>query len=214
MPNADWRLEGQWLKNCNCAWGCPCNFNGKPTQGNCVGVIGMRIGKGHFDGTPLDGLGLFALISFPGPLYEGNGQLQPVIDERASAEQRAALLAILSGRHSADGTLFRIYSLITSKVHEAIYAPMSFEFDKAARTARLVVPGVLETEVESIRHPISGAAHRIQVVTPQGFEHREAEVASSDIRSHGAIAFETHGGHSTLADVVQTPGGVASRAQG
>jgi hypothetical protein len=51
MPNADWRLEGQWLKTCNCARGCPCNFNGKPTQGNCVGVIGMCIVKGHFDGT-------------------------------------------------------------------------------------------------------------------------------------------------------------------
>src|SRR5690242_10838964 len=24
MTEANWRLEGEWLKNCNCAFGCPC----------------------------------------------------------------------------------------------------------------------------------------------------------------------------------------------
>jgi hypothetical protein len=45
---------------------------------------------------------------------------------------------------------------------------------------------------------------------PEGFEHIEGEVASSNITSAGAIKFETKGGHSTLAHVVQTPEGVAA----
>lgn len=208
MAQADWRLEGEWLKNCTCDYGCPCDFNARPTQGHCMGFLGMRITKGHFDSTNLDGLSFFAVVSFPGPLHEGNGQLQPIIEERASPEQREALFKIMSGQHSAEGTLFQICSLIVTKMHEPIFAPMTFQFDKAARTARLTIPGVLETEVEPIKNPVTGADHHIRIVMPEGFEHRVGEVASSNIRSSGAIKFETRGGHSTLAHVVQTPQGV------
>ena len=72
----------------------------------------------------------------------------------------------------------------------------------------MVIPGVLETEVEPIRNPVTGQPHRIQVVMPEGFEHRLAEIASSNIRSSGAIKFTTTGGHSSLAKVV--PEGVAA----
>jgi hypothetical protein len=208
MAYANWRLEGEWIKNCTCAYGCPCDFNARPTRGNCEGLAGMRITKGHFNSTSLDGLSFFVVVSFPGALHEGNGQLQPIIDERASAAQREALFGILSGENSAEGTLFNIFSLIVTKMHDPIFAPITFQFDQAARTARLTIPGVLETEVEPIKNPVTGAAHRIQVVMPEGFEHRAGEVASSNIRSTGAIKFEMRGGHSTLAHVVQTPQGV------
>jgi hypothetical protein len=208
MAYANWRLEGEWLKNCNCAYGCPCDFNARPTNGSCQGLAGMRITKGHFNTTKLDGLSFFVVVSFPGALHEGNGQLQPIIDERASAEQREALFAIMSGQQSAEGTLFQIFSLIVTKMHDPIFAPVTFQFDQAKRTARLVVPGILETDVEPIKNPVTGTAHRIQVVMPEGFEHRAGEVASSNIRSNGAIKFETKGRHSTLAHVVQTPQGV------
>jgi hypothetical protein len=209
MALADWRLEGEWIKNCNCAFGCPCDFNARPTNGKCEGLLGMRITKGHFNSTTLDGLSFFVVVSFPGPLHEGNGQAQPIIEERASAAQREALFNIMSGKNSAEGTLFQIFSLIVTKMHDPVFAPVTFNFDKIGRTARVVIPGVLETEVEPIKNPVTGAPHRIQVVMPDGFEHREGEVASSNIRSSGAIKFETRGGHSTLATVVQTPEGVA-----
>lgn len=208
MASANWRLEGEWIKNCNCAFGCPCDFNARPTNGDCKGLLGMRITRGHFNDTRLDGLSFFVVVSFPGALHEGNGEAQPIIDERATPAQREALFNILSGTNSAEGTLFQIFSLIVSKMYDPIFGPVTFEFDKAARTARLVIPGVLETDVEPIRNPVTGAPHRIRVVMPEGFEHREGEVASSNIRSSGAIKFETHGGHSTLTNVVQTPQGV------
>ncbi|WP_211453214.1 DUF1326 domain-containing protein [Collimonas antrihumi] len=210
MAQADWRLEGEWIKNCTCAFGCPCDFNANPTQGSCKGLAGMRITKGHFGTTNLDGLSFFVVVSFPGALHLGNGQLQPIIEERATPAQREALFNIMSGQNSAEGTLFHIFSLIVTTMHDPIFAPVTFEFDKAARVARLVIPGVLETEVEPIKNPVTGAPHHIQVVMPEGFEHHGAEVASSNIRSNGAIKFETKGGHSTLANVVQTPQGVAA----
>ena len=210
MAQSDWRLEGEWIKNCTCAFGCPCDFNAKPTNGECKGLLGMRITEGHFEGEKLDGLSFFVNVHFPGPLHEGNGQAQPIIDERASKAQREALFEIMSGKHSAEGTLFHIFSLIVSKMHDPIFAPISFTFDKEGRQARLSIPGVLETDVEPIKNPITGAPHRIQVVMPEGFEHIEGEIASANIRSMGAIKYETHGSHSTLAHVVQTPQGVAA----
>lgn len=209
MAQTDWRLEGEWIKNCNCAFGCPCDFNARPTQGNCQGLVGMHIKKGHFGSTRLDGVTFAATVHFPGALHEGNGQLQPIIDETASADQRAALFEIMSGKHSAEGTLFHIFSLIVTKIHEPLFVPIEFSFDKAGRVARLVAKGVLETDVEPIRNPVTGGPHRIQITMPEGFEHREAEVASANIRSEGAIKYRTQGTHSSLATVVQTPQGVA-----
>lgn len=210
MAASDWRLEGEWMKNCTCAFGCPCDFNAPPTKGYCKGMFGMRIAKGHFEGTRLDGLCFAITVDFPGPLHEGNGTIQPIIDERAAPEQRQALFNILSGKHSAEGTLFQIVSLIVTKIHDPIFAPFEFSFDKDGRVAKLVATGVLETDVEPIRNPVTGDPHRIQVVMPEGFEHRAAEIASANIRSTGAIPFETQGTHSSLANVVQTPEGIAA----
>ena len=210
MATSDWRLEGEWIKNCTCAFGCPCDFNAVPTEGYCKGMVGMRITSGHFEKTKLDGLVFAATVDFPGALHEGNGQLQPIIDERATPEQREALFNIMSGKFSTEGTLFHIFSLIVTKVHDPLFVPITFSFDKDGRVARLVAKGVLESDVEPIKNPVTGAPHRIQVVMPEGFEHKAAEVASADIRSTGAIKFETKGTHSSLATVVQTPEGVAA----
>jgi len=210
MARADWRLEGDWLKNCICAWGCPCDFNARPTNGNCKGFLGMHITSGHFQQTKLDGLSFFVVVDFPGALHEGNGQAQAIIDEQATPEQRDALFQILSGKHSAEGTLFHICTLIITKMHEPVFAAIRFESDQQSRTARLVVPNVLESSVQPIKNPVTGLPHRIRVVMPEGFEHIEGEVASADIHSSGAIAFDSHGTHSTLAHVVQTPEGVVA----
>jgi hypothetical protein len=210
MAASNWRLEGEWMKNCNCAFGCPCDFNAPPTHGSCKGLVGMKITKGNFEGIKLDGLMFAATVDFPGALHEGNGNMQPIVDERATAEQRQALFNIMSGKHSAEGTLFHIFSQIVTTIHDPIFAPFEFSFDKNGRIARLVAQGVLETDVEPIKNPVTGSPHRIRVVMPEGFEHREAEAASANISSTGAIKFETKGSHSSLATVVQTPQGVAA----
>jgi hypothetical protein len=158
----------------------------------------------------LDGINFCATVDFPGPLHEGNGTLQAIIDERATPAQREALFGILSGQNSAEGTIFHIFSLIVTKMLDPIFAPIHFEFDLTGRRAKVSIPGVLQTENEPIRNPVTGAPHRIQVVMPEGFEHHSAEVCSSRISSTGGIKFEVAQGHGSLATVVQTPEGVAA----
>jgi hypothetical protein len=210
MAQTEWRLSGEWVKNCNCAFGCPCDFNARPTNGDSKGLVGMRIQQGHFGDVQLDGISFFVMVDFPGPLHEGNGTIQPIIDERATPAQREALFGILSGQNSAEGTIFQIFSLIVTKMLDPIFAPIAFEFDMPGRRAKVSIPGVLETTNEPIKNPVTGAPHRIQVVMPEGFEHRMAEVCSSRISSTGGIKFEVPQGHGSLATVTQTPEGVAA----
>jgi hypothetical protein len=70
---------------------------------------------------------------------------------------------------------------------DPIFAPITFDFDLPGRRAKILIPGVLETENEPIRNPVTGAPHRIQIVMPEGFEHRRAEVCSARIASTGGI---------------------------
>src|SRR3569832_1228980 len=140
MARADWRLEGDWLKNCICAWGCPCDFNARPTNGNCKGFLGMHITSGHFQQTKLDGLSFFVVVDFPGALHEGNGQAQAIIDEQATPEQRDALFQILSGKHSADGTKNQNSTHNNTKKQKPKNAAIRFDCVQQCRTARLVVP--------------------------------------------------------------------------
>ena len=168
----------------------------------------MHVTSGHFEGTRLDDLYFAVIVSFPGALHEGNGEAQPIIDIRADQAQREALGNILSGQYADEGTLFHIFSLIVTTLHEPVYAPVKFEFNKEGRIARLEIPEILESSVVPIRNPVTDAEHRVRVVMPEGFEHIEGEIASATIHSSGPIRIDTQGSHSTLATVVQTPHGV------
>jgi hypothetical protein len=206
-------MKGQWLKNCGCAYGCPCDFNALPTRGSCQGMVAMKIEEGHFDDTNLSGLAFAVIVDFPGALHLGNGTAQPIIDEQASPAQREALLTILSGKEQAEGTLFHIFSLITSNLLEPLFKPIEFTFDLAKRRASFRVPGVLETQSEPIKNPVTGAEHRIRVVMPEGFEHHEGEVACArSLKANGPINYIFENSHSTMALVEHTPKGVVHPA--
>jgi hypothetical protein len=99
-----WRMTGRYIKNCNCDSGCPCDFNSDPTHHHCTGMAGMEITDGAFGDTSISGLKWAATYYWPGPLHEGNGNMQPFIDANASAEQRDALLQIMSGQNGGKFT--------------------------------------------------------------------------------------------------------------
>ena len=52
----DWSIEAVSFGNCNCDYGCPCQFERRPTQGNCRGFEVGRIERGHFGDVAVDGL--------------------------------------------------------------------------------------------------------------------------------------------------------------
>ncbi len=52
----EWEIHGMEVGNCNCAYGCPCQFNALPTHGHCRAIAFARIDEGYFGGAKLDGL--------------------------------------------------------------------------------------------------------------------------------------------------------------
>ena len=176
----DWYIEGEVYGNCNCAYGCPCQFEADPTDGTCRGFEVLRIDKGHFDGLDLSGLKIALFYAWPGLISEGKGEMQVVIDENANEEQRLALETVLHGRETEEAaTHWWVFHEMSSTVHPTLYAPIEFEADIDARTATVTVPGVLNSTGRPIRNPIDGAEHRVRIDIPHGIEFELAEIGSS-----------------------------------
>ena len=43
MATTQWVVKAKEFGNCNCAYGCPCQFNALPTQGNCRAAVAFQI---------------------------------------------------------------------------------------------------------------------------------------------------------------------------
>ena len=98
----NWEIKGREFGNCNCSYGYPCQFNALPTPGHCRGLAVLDIEEGFHGTTRLDGLKA-AIFRWPGPIHEGKGECVLVVDQRATWEQRAALLRILGGDDTEPG---------------------------------------------------------------------------------------------------------------
>lgn len=200
MAFVDWSIKGPEFAACNCNWGCPCQFNSLPSNGNCRALLGLRIDEGHFGDLSLDGLKVAAVFAWPGAVHEGRGEAQLIIDERATPEQRDAIEKIFRGKETEPfSTFFSVYAAMTETFHETIMRPIEIETDMEERTGRLFVAGVLEGTVEPIRNPVTGNPHRAKVVLPHGFEYSEAEYASSNWKTSGIIANDLTKRHAHLA---------------
>lgn len=51
-----WTLHGVEFSNCNCDYGCPCQFNAPTTYGFCEAVGSLRIDEGNFNDISLHGV--------------------------------------------------------------------------------------------------------------------------------------------------------------
>src|SRR5688500_9658431 len=209
MAYVDWLLKGPKIASCNCDYGCPCEFNGRPTRGTCEGLEAQRIDEGWFGDLRLDGLIVAARYRWPGPVHEGGGTVQGIIDERASEPQRAALFQILGGKEQEPTTVFNIYGSTIAKELDPIFADMDFAWDIERRTGQFIVPGVLECRLEPIRNPVTGAPHRARIVLPEGFEFRVGEAASADFTATGEeLAMQRSKSFGVLCHVAYGPYGI------
>lgn len=209
MALTEWVMQGVEFGNCNCNVGCPCQFNALPSHGNCRAHTFVQVDKGRFGTVPLDGLRWGIMAAWPGPIHLGNGTFQVVIDERANAEQRAALEAVARGRETDPGALiWQVFSATITKHLPTLAKPIDLQIDLEQRTARLKVPGLIESTAAPIRNPVTGAPHRVRVTLPEGFEYTEAEFACGKARSSGPIELNFDDTHVHLARVHWSTHGV------
>lgn len=195
-----WEIQGSELINCNCDYGCPCQFNARPTKGFCEAIGAIEIDKGHYGSVNLDGLKIGFVFHWPGAIHEGKGQCQAVVDAKASPQQREALLKIMSGQDTAPfATMFAVFASTLEQAFEPIVSQIEFEVDINARRGKIHVKDVFDMVGEPIRNPISGQEHRARIHLPHGFEYEIAEVGSASSHSKGAIALKLQNSYAQFA---------------
>jgi hypothetical protein len=209
MTESKWTIKGRTFTNCNCAYGCPCQFNALPTHGNCHAVVAVAIDEGHHGEVRLDGLKFATVVTWPGPIHEGKGEVVPIVDRKAAPEQREALLRIMGGEDTEPGaTIFQVFSATFETVHEPVFADIQFDMDVDRRTARLTVPGMIDARGEPIRNPVTDQPHRARIDLPQGFEYARAEVGRGWAATSGAIELSINDAHAHFAGLHMTQSGV------
>jgi hypothetical protein len=205
----EWFLKGREFGNCNCSYGCPCQFNALPTHGNCMAMCAYRFDEGRFADVDLGGLCAAATWKWPGAVHQGNGTMQLIIDQRADTKQRQALLTIMSGGETQDrATMWWVYSSMCPTKLAPLFKPIEFEVDVDARRAHLLVPGIIETVGEPIRNPVTGIEHRARIDLPNGFEYRLGEVASGTTRATGGVKLDFEKTFGLCADIHLSHAGV------
>jgi hypothetical protein len=208
MAYVDWKIRTVKLSTCSCDYGCPCEFNAPPTRRPCQGFEASEIIEGHFGDVKLDGLRFGATFRWPGPLHEGGGVAQGIIDERATEAQRDAIIKIISGEEQEPTTGFNIVGSTIAEEEDTLFLPIELEWDWDARSGRIGIPGVAEGSFEPIKNPVTGNPHHAMIRLYNGFEFRDAEMASATATGTGAIQFDYAGRYAFLIDVTYGPPGI------
>lgn len=207
----DWSIEGEELANCNCNMGCPCQFGVLPTDGTCEAAMVLDIKTGHYGDVNLDGLRAAGVYKWPGAIHEGNGQMQLIIDESATEDQRAALQAIMTGEDTDEmATMWWVFSAMSPNRHETLYKPISLDLNSKDRVGSAQVNDVFEISAKPIPNPVSGEPHQIGINLSHGFEFGHAEMACGSTKtSGGAISLDKNTDtHAHFASLSMTGAGV------
>ncbi len=208
-----WAIKGRELVNCNCDYGCPCQFNAMPTTGNCEAAIGYHFDQGHFGDVKLDGLRAAAVYHWPGPVHEGNGKMQLIVDESANDAQRSALIRIMQGEETEPmATVWAVYASMCSTKLDPLSRTIDLEIDVENRIGRIVVPGVFETTGEPIRNPVTGQIRRARIDLPDGFEYEIAEIGSASTKATGDIKLNLENSYGQFAELHLCNSGVVRQA--
>jgi hypothetical protein len=176
-----YNLEGRLLEVCDCNVLCPCWIGELPDNGTCQSALAYRIDKGSIDGVDVSGLTFAAAAFIPGRTLDGNIRVVRYVDDRATAEQEAALLAAFRGERG--GPLADLATLYVEV--DARRARITFEVEEGKGSFGIGQSVIAEMEpyrgptgevtrlVESIFSTIPGSpayvakASRFKMVQPE-----------------------------------------------
>lgn len=202
IPN--WYIKSDYVETCNCEYGCPCNFSGFPTYGNCNAIVLFHIRSGSYGNTKLDSLDIIVAESWPKAIHEGNGTALLLVSSKADEEQRRALIQIASGQAKGDGP-FAIFAGTFSRLLDPQFVDINVKID--GRKTTFSVPGIINVETEGFKNPVTGEEQDTKIQMPKGFIFKLADAAKSKIMriTSPGINFD-HSGKNAFYSVVEYKG--------
>ena len=195
MTTLPWRLRGHVILACNCDYGCPCNFNGRPSTGKCEGNWNWSIEEGEFGDVPLAGLTFSLAVNWPGAIHEGNGDALLVLDQQADERQRNAILQLVSGQA---GGPWKIIRTTIDRLNGPEYAPYAVSVDGYSSSVRAGT--YITLQMQPVRNPVTKAEVHPRAVLPEGFVFKEGQLgASATFRIAGPVNFDHSGRYAAVA---------------
>ena len=170
-----WSYKAEMISACNCDWGCPCNFNAKPTNGSCEGTWGIHITTGVCGDTTLDGLKLAWSAKWPGAVHEGGATAKLFIDESASEGQRSALENIFKGE--LGGMPWMIVAATVENWVETAHVPFEWNFSKDQSSYN--AGNQVRVALDVMRNPVSGAESTAVISLPTGLITSEVNATAT-----------------------------------
>jgi hypothetical protein len=145
---AAWRARGLLFENCNCQLVCPghMHFSQLCTHERCKGYWAIRFDEGDFGGASLAGVKAVIVYDTPRHMIDGDWTEGLIIDQAASAEQRQAIEAILSGR--AGGPWEKLAQFV-GRWLETKFVPIVIV--EESETKQVSIAGVLQAAIKNIR---------------------------------------------------------------
>ncbi len=190
-----WHLRGTVVIACNCDYGCPCNFNARPSQGHCEGGWTWCLAEGHHDGVQLDGLNFSMLADWPAAIHEGNGEALMLIDERADAQQREIIQRFLAGKIGGPWSIL-VHTFV--QFHGPQFVPYEVMLDE--ERSRVRAGEVLELATEPVRNPVTEVEVHPRAVLPEGFIFKDgALLRSAAFVVSDGISYDHSGKYAAVA---------------
>jgi hypothetical protein len=153
-----YNLEGRLLEVCDCNVLCPCWIGELPDNGTCQSALAYHIDKGSIDGVDVSGLTFAGAAFIPGRTLDGNIRVVRYVDDRATPEQEAALLAAFRGERGGPlGDLSKLYIEV-----DARRAPITFEVAKGKGTFR--IGQSVDADMEPYRGPTGEVTRLVESI--------------------------------------------------
>lgn len=190
MTKTKYQISGEGYEFCNCDFGCGCNFGGFPNSkdGSCRALVGLTIAKGRCGDVDLAGVKCAAIVEWPKAIHEGNGKAAFVVDPATSDKQVEALSQIFTGQLGGLpwellGPTFQVVGLVKARI----------TIEGSGRTSTFRIDGVGEGRGETLKNPVTGEDHIVNVDLPTGFIWKKGEAGKGSFRVAAAglsVAFE------------------------
>jgi hypothetical protein len=188
-------VEGDYFEVCNCDVSCNCIWLGPATRDACDVLLAWHVTRGSKDGVDLSGLNAVMAVHSPKRMTDGGWKVALYLDDRASAEQSAALGAVFSG--GAGGHLAGLGPLIGEI---AGVEPAAITFDKSAGSLRAEVSGALTMSSDQLVG-MDGGGPAVIANAPFGAVAQPVRQATSkDVSYHGHWSTDFSGTNSFVTD--------------
>jgi len=174
MADTPWHYKADYLEFCSCAYGCPCNFNGFPTQGYCRAVVAYRINEGRCGDVDLAGAVFVGACSWPKAIHEGNGAIAVFFDVSNKPQQNDALAAIATNQYG--GLPWEIFAPTFTTIMGPFVEPIDLKIDGTKSSVKIgnKISATMTPHVSPVDTTIEQEVH---LTLPTGFVFTDASVA-------------------------------------